>query len=402
MKKSYLLYLSGIIAESVYMDILAEEQQAQDVMAQLPVPPQNELQKYYIETMLRLYKPATVLHLANNPNFYQPQMMYKIILESLYKNLRVPNRKEGEHYDDVPHDADIDAVTSASNQLVAVMNKGGWFYRQPYSYSKHPRAAYRIGPDEKEGRLSFAALANKKLIDVLDDYVANRRLAYYKTPDSEQGWTERHDPITMYFKEPITDEVKAELAQIFNNKDFNRALHKNNPLTGHQFAPGMAQEFSPQKSQIQQAIAQVQAINPEAAKVAQEYLTDPKGELKASAGQMQVISQFEKLLPLERKSLSAPKPAPKGPQASPQPAPKGPQVSPQQGPQSTFSLRSIADKVGDINWQTVHDAFDRSFQRNPKDPEVQKMGQALYQAYQTGDMRHIKDYVQRYVYGRRV
>lgn len=390
MKKIYLLYLSGIISESIYMDILVEDQQVQDLMNQLPVPPQNELQKYYIESLSKLYKPQTILALGKSPNFYQPQMMYKIILENLYKSLRVPNRKEGEHYDDVPHENDIDTVTSVSNQLVRVNKEGGWFYRIPYSFSKHPRASFRIGMDEKEGRLSFAALANKKLISVLDDYVANRRLAYYKTPDSEDMWQERHDPITMYFKEPITDEIKSELAQIFSNKDFNRALHKNNPLTGNQFAVGLAQEVSPSLSLIQGALGQLQRINPDAAKAAQEYLTNREGKVKASAGQMQVLDQFQKLLPLEHKFLN-------NPQQSNQ---QNPQQSNQQS--ISLSLSSIMNKVGDLNWHTVHDVFERIYRKNPKSPEAQKIGLALYQAYQSNDMSHIKDYVQKYVYAQRV
>jgi len=42
-------------------------------------------------------------------------------------------------------------------------------------------------------------------------------------------------------------KLKDELANIFNNKDFNRSMHKNNPLTGDQFSPGMSQETTAQK-----------------------------------------------------------------------------------------------------------------------------------------------------------
>jgi len=157
----------------------------------------------------------------------------------------------------------------------------------------------------KEGRISFAALANPQLIDILDDYVANKRLAYYKTPDQSSNWTDRHDPITMYFKEPITPEIRSELAQIFNNKNFNRAMHKNNPLTGNEFAKGMAEETSPTKENVMDMVQKIKAVSPAAAEAALFHMStrgaNPRP--KASAGQMTAAQKFLSLLPLANKPV---------------------------------------------------------------------------------------------------
>lgn len=359
--------------------LMAEEQ------AFIQNPPKNELQRYYIDCLNKLYKPSTVELLNKNPDFYKPHMMYKIIFDSMYKFLRVPDKKSGEHYDDVPHQNDIEDVTSKPNSMVRVDNKDGWHYRLPHSFSRHPRAAH-ADPSQKDGRISMAALANKDLIEALDDYVANRRLAYYKTPDSSDNWTERHDPITMYFKEPITQEVRDELSKLFGRREFNRAMHKQNKLAGDQFASGMAQETSPRTSDISDALDRIKSVNPAAGAVVESELRSRGGQLRASSGQMAVMDDFIKVLGLEKKPIA---PA-AGQQGA---APKTDAAHGQQGGGQPFSLGSLAGKVGDPDWHTVYDVFARRFRKNPKDPETQKMGSALYAAGTSGDMGKIKSYV---------
>jgi hypothetical protein len=363
--------------------------------SQLPNPPKTKLQQYYVDQLNQWFLPKTVLELNKNSNFYDPSYMYKQIVDGIYKSIRKPNEKEGEHYNDVPHDMDIDKVTAKPTNLVQVKDENGWHYRMPYSFSKHPRANFRIPKNVEEGRISIAALANDQLIQTLDEYVAKKRLAYYKTPTSSDQWTERHDPITMYFKEPVTPEIKAELAQIMNNKNFNRAMFKPNPLTGDKFATGLAYETSANDERIQKEIQKFNQISPQAAQAVKNFLTSKDGKLKASAGQMLTLDKFEKVL---KQIPNTPQQPPNTPQ---QPPNKNQQTNtPQQN--QPFSVSSLANKVGDVNWHTVYDAFARQIKKNPKSQEAQKIGKALYQAATTNDMSHIRDYVNQYARAKRI
>lgn len=67
----------------------------------------------------------------------------------------------------------------------------------------------------------------------------------------------------------------------------------------------------------------------------------------------------------------------------------------QQQPQQV-SLSSLAHNVKDPNWHHLHDAFGQQFQKHPNDPQVLKLGQALYQAAQTGNMTGIQPFVQQH------
>ena len=220
--------------------------------------------------------------------------------DGLYKKLRVP--KDENYYDKVPHDSNIDSITGVSNNLVGVKNDGGWHYRQPYSYSNHPRASFNSGDKD---RISLAALANPNLIQELDKYVSSRRLSYYKTPQDSDSWRSRHDPITIYFLEPVTDEVRNEVKAIMSNKDYNRSMHIQNPLIGDEYYPGVAQDKSPSDDDIKTRIDSVKAMSANAAKALESRLI-VKGRPKASAGQIVAVDEMLKLVKqgLEKKPLA--------------------------------------------------------------------------------------------------
>jgi hypothetical protein len=376
---------------------------------QPPVPPRNELEKYYLDLLLKLHGPQKIQNLFKNfegkkDSIYDPYRMYYSLFDALYKNIRTPNKNAGEHYDDVPHQWDIHNKTSQSTQLVQAKNENGWHYRQPHSYAKHPRAQYAIPKGEVEGRISFAALANPKLIDILDDYVANKRLAYYKTPENSADWTERHDPITMYFKEPITPEIKSELANIFNNKNFNRSMHKNNPLTGDQFSPGMSEETTPRKEEVIDMVQKISAIDPIAGQAAKAQMetagNNPRP--KASAGQIAAAQQLLKLLPLSKKPLNNTQ-QPQTTQQQPQQQQINKPQQPTQQPQTNkpFSLSSLADKMGDPDWHQLYDVFARQIKLNPKNPQTQELGKALYNWAQ-GNKKDAEPFLDKYVRAQKI
>jgi hypothetical protein len=129
------------------------------------------------------------------------------MFEILYAQLRTPNdlKQSNVNY---PKDSDIDQYTSSNNSKVYVKDENGWHYRLPHEYKKQAK----LFPDGNE-RVSFSGLPVKKLIDTLDQFVQGRAI-YYKTPNQLAGWEERHDPITIYSKEPITPQLKSQLASM--------------------------------------------------------------------------------------------------------------------------------------------------------------------------------------------
>ena len=256
-----------------------------------------------------------------------------------------------------------------------MLEQGGWHYRQPVSYKNHPRAAAE--DDSVTDRVSMAAIADPKLIQVLDDYVGRRRLAYYKTPNQEAGWMQRNDPITMYFKEPVTDEIKKELSQIL--APFNRAKITSNPLDGDSWEPGLAKESSPTTKDLEQLIQQASSYNPEAGEAIRKYVTKSPGKIKASAGQVSVLKDVVKLASqrLDQQRVGDP-----SKQTKQQPATNSPQ---------RVSLSDMEDQVSDPDWHHAYDMFVRQVGKFGKDnPSVQQLGMELYQAAQTGDMSKIK------------
>lgn len=256
---------------------------------QLPQP-KTPLEQAYLKLMSGRYKPTTLTMLAKNlgPRFFDESYMWEQIYETIYANLRVPADGKYDKQTNLPHDTNIEQYTGQSNSFVHAKDENNWHYRQPFSYSKHPRAAAKASMQEGDHRVSFAALADPKLIDALDRYVATKRLAYYKTPNQEAGWLQRDDPITIYFKEPVTDEVKQELEAML--RPFNRGHHMENPLLGDNWSPGLALDRSPTTEQLQKTIQQIQGINPILAAAIQNKITKD-GKLKASAGQVEAIKQ---------------------------------------------------------------------------------------------------------------
>lgn len=68
----------------------------------------------------------------------------------------------------------------------------------------------------------------------------------------------------------------------------------------------------------------------------------------------------------------------------------------QQAPQKV-SLSAIAPKIRDMNWISLYEVFERMFGRQPNDPVVQQLGQALLSSGQTGNMTAIQPFVQKFL-----
>ena len=111
-------------------------------------------------------------------------------------------------------------------------SQGGWFYR-------NPRGKYASKIKE---RISLNVVADKRLLDELDNLLLNGEYinrngqkvkvkipkdSYYKTDDL-QGWTQRHDPITMYFSDNVSQELVDAIAEI--SRKYARTSANAKPL----------------------------------------------------------------------------------------------------------------------------------------------------------------------------
>ncbi len=79
-----------------------------------------------------------------------------------------------------------------------------------------------------------------------------------------------------------------------------------------------------------------------------------------------------------------------GQKAIPMNNPQSQQTQPQK-----VSLSTFASKVRDPNWIQLYDKFTQVFARQPNDPNVSSLGQALYQAATTNNFNGLQPFVQK-------
>ena len=124
--------------------------------------------------------------------------------EKMYDSIRCANYQQ-------IGDKTIAECTGASTSTIKVshnMQAGTWDYRSPISLIEKGNAKERI---------SLNVRPDKKLIEKLDKYLSDNvkeLQGYYKTPGYYEGWSLRHDPITIYFRKSVNDKVLENIAQI--------------------------------------------------------------------------------------------------------------------------------------------------------------------------------------------
>ena len=105
-------------------------------------------------------------------------------------------------------DKHIADLTGVENRGIKVI-KNGWHHR------KNPNFKKDFGFPGAVDRISLNVYADKKLIDKLDDFMLNNpSVIEYKTPSTFVDWECRHDPITIYFDDFVTDDVKRRVADL--------------------------------------------------------------------------------------------------------------------------------------------------------------------------------------------
>lgn len=100
---------------------------------------------------------------------------------------------------------------SGGSNIIVDDNDGmGWFYRFATKNLK-------VGQERPKviDRISLNVHPDENLIRELDDFIARTGVnVEYKVPQAFNDWLTRHDPITMYFRESIPQNVKEELIKI--------------------------------------------------------------------------------------------------------------------------------------------------------------------------------------------
>lgn len=148
--------------------------------------------------------------------------------------------------------ANIDVMTSQAARGMEVRAENGWHYRLP----TNRRAMGWSSGGETVGRVSLNVYAEPELVEKLDEFCVLHK-AYYKTPNQIAVWEERHDPITIYFHEPISADIQAKLRRIVTPHVRGNNLH------GHKIADGICMEASPSIQDINTLIARAEQLNPE-------------------------------------------------------------------------------------------------------------------------------------------
>ena len=201
----------------------------------------------------------------NNISQMEKETVYKQFLDYCYRKIRYSD------YSMSTVDFNINDVTSIETDKIRVKNEGGWFYRLP-----------KNGYGEITHRISINAKGDPNLIKALDDLFGNGEVkGYYKTPDTADNWTMRHDPITIYLEEKPTPEI-LEKVRVACEK-YVRST--DDVLTGNKFAPGFAWEISPNKSIIEEMLNRAKTIDADLENVLRIYFTktDTKGNPRLTA-----------------------------------------------------------------------------------------------------------------------
>lgn len=126
-------------------------------------------------------------------------------------------------------DINIDVLKT---DRLAMFAQNGWSWRKPVGRSMAKTQIMHDGElvkvDAVKDRISLNVVADRNLLSELDEFVrtgeyvnsAGQKVkinipnGYYKTPLSVEKWAQRHDPITMYFDNTLSQEALDALSEI--------------------------------------------------------------------------------------------------------------------------------------------------------------------------------------------
>ena len=226
---------------------------------------------------------------------YSPQLQQKFananygdftnMINDNYRNLRRANYSLEESVSGNITNADL-----ANDANVNIYESGGWFFR--YQKGHRPVDASRVAD-----RISLNVVADKNLLAELDRLCAtgtyvnangqtvrvNMPDCTYKTPQSLQGYTTRHDPITMYFEREVSEDVQNAIADIAG-KYARQSSNGKSLMNALEGKPYIAHEAYTSPKEAQALWKEAEQLNPSLADAIHQELNDD-GTWNCSTGQ---------------------------------------------------------------------------------------------------------------------
>ena len=166
-----------------------------------------------------------------------PETIYRNAVKLKYTNMRGANYKITNRYNQ-----NIDRITGSPTSEIVVNNQNFWNYRLPKT------GTFK---DKSVDRISLNVYPEEQLITALDKYFTSGKVkGYYKTPEELSQWSMRHDPITIYLQEPVSQNIIDDIVKI--SKPHIRSTE--NVLVGKTVSPGVAIDISPSTQELMNLI----------------------------------------------------------------------------------------------------------------------------------------------------
>lgn len=190
------------------------------------------------------------------PNeIYSEKTPCKNYSDIIYKNY-LDVRYAPEDYYKVPIELDLHEVFFFSRQCgngIHLEDQNGWFYKIATKNMK-----VGVNRPEVVERISLNVSPEEGLIKSLDSFIKRTRVnVEYKLPMETLDWFKRHDPVTMYFREEIPQDVKDEIIKIVF--PYIRKT-KSEVMIGKKLAEGIYQVAEPTEKDVLRLIQRAEKL----------------------------------------------------------------------------------------------------------------------------------------------
>ena len=205
------------------------------------------------------------------------------MLSSIYANIRTAEYSN-------KNDNEIEKYTREVSELLKrVQDENGWHYRIPKTATTSGKG---------QSRISLNVTGSKALIDILDKIVSEYGI-YYKTPSDPNGWSTRHDPVTIYINnENLTESQIEELKNRVVNET-TKFIRSNEGFGVYGENISIGVEFGQEASEktAQDLVSRGKKIDANIAEGIKNYLTRRgSNQVKGSVGQQLAVAELLNLI----------------------------------------------------------------------------------------------------------
>ena len=141
-------------------------------------------------------------------------------------------------------------ITTASSAKADGIKRGAhphWHFRMSHGFD---------GKKPVQNQVSINAHAHPELIGKLDEFVKKHGMGY-KVPAAAEGWSGRHNPVSLYSNHEMTAEQKQELASVVGQH-----IRDDQGLHGEKIARGISLNKSPSKEEVNSLYERLAKNNP--------------------------------------------------------------------------------------------------------------------------------------------